>query len=258
MTGSKPKAAARTCACGATIWTAPPPAWPRPPSPSGRPTSSATCTNRSRQRSQLPTDQDDRNNAFKSGSWTDFGDGRRYILHNTLLQATAAGSQFPLGAGGGISAAGSTEPLTNTVSRNNILHIWKSQCAGGNIAERPAEHRERAVTRLFEIPGRNGNARPRFFDSICSAADRGFDSEDSIDGGREIRSDRAGGVDDRCEFGRRLLPSPRFVLLAQVFEMARRCQFCSLSPCSARSISPRAVRVSYQLNGLSNEKKPLP
>src|SRR5438105_472202 len=82
--------------------------------------------NRSRERALVPTDQDDRNNFAKSGSWSGYGDGRRYVFHNTILQATAAGAQFTLGAGGGIMASGSSEPLTNTVSRNNILHIWKS------------------------------------------------------------------------------------------------------------------------------------
>jgi hypothetical protein len=86
--------------------------------------------NRLRQDYLKTTDQDDRNNAFKSGSWTaccGYGDGRRYIFHNTALQAVATdGSQYTLGAGGGISASGSTEPLTNTVSRNNVLPIWKT------------------------------------------------------------------------------------------------------------------------------------
>jgi hypothetical protein len=82
--------------------------------------------NRSRQLSQVAPDSDDRNNFAKSGSWKKYGDGRRYVLHNTLLQADNVGGAYPLGAGGGIQAAGSNEPLTNTVSRNNILHIWKS------------------------------------------------------------------------------------------------------------------------------------
>jgi hypothetical protein len=82
--------------------------------------------NHSRQLVLPAPDLDERNNAFKSGSWSGYGDGRRYVFHNTVLQPTASGSQYPLGAGGGISASGSDEPLTNTVSRNNILHIWKS------------------------------------------------------------------------------------------------------------------------------------
>jgi hypothetical protein len=56
-----------------------------------------------------------------------------------MLQATQAGLQYPLGAGGGIIAAGTTSPLTNTMSRNNILQVWKSgndsirtQGGGGN------------------------------------------------------------------------------------------------------------------------------
>jgi len=82
--------------------------------------------NRSRMKSQLGLDSDERNNFAKSGSWSGYGDGRRYVFHNTLLQATQSGLTYPLGAGGGIAASGSSEPLTNTVSRNNILHIWKS------------------------------------------------------------------------------------------------------------------------------------
>ena len=82
--------------------------------------------NRSQKMALQSTDTADRVSAFKSGSTSSFGDGRRYVFHNTLLQATLPGLTYPLGAGGGISAAGSTQPLTNTVSRNNILHVWKS------------------------------------------------------------------------------------------------------------------------------------
>ena len=48
------------------------------------------------------------------------------MFHNTLLQADNVGGQYPLGAGGGIAGTGTSTPLTNTVSRNNILHIWKT------------------------------------------------------------------------------------------------------------------------------------
>ena len=82
--------------------------------------------NRSRFNSQVGLDSDNRSTGFKSGSWSGYGNGRRYVFHNTLLQATQSGLTYPLGAGGGIAASGSSEPLTNTVSRNNILHIWKS------------------------------------------------------------------------------------------------------------------------------------
>src|SRR5690349_14233761 len=82
--------------------------------------------NRSRTLSQVSLDQDDRNEFSKSGIIGSYGNGRRYVLHNTLLQATDPSAQYTLGAGGGITAAGSDAPLTNTVSRNNILHIFKT------------------------------------------------------------------------------------------------------------------------------------
>ena len=83
--------------------------------------------NRSRQLVNVPLDQDDRNNFAKSGTWPKYGDGRRYVLHNTLLQADPlAPNLYPQGAGGGAMGSGSSEPMTNTVTRNNILHIWKA------------------------------------------------------------------------------------------------------------------------------------
>jgi hypothetical protein len=81
--------------------------------------------NRSRQLSEVPPDSDDRNSFAKSGSTKKLGDGRRYVLHNTLLQRDDAGTAYPLGAGGGVAGTGS-EALTNTVTRNNILHVWKA------------------------------------------------------------------------------------------------------------------------------------
>jgi len=96
--------------------------------------------NRSRAWSTRPLDSDDRNNAYKSGEAGGFGGGRRYMLHNTLLQATQSGVTKGLGMGGGL--AGNTgQPLTNTVSRNNIFHVWTpgaysvySAGGGGNDA----------------------------------------------------------------------------------------------------------------------------
>jgi hypothetical protein len=82
--------------------------------------------NRSRTRALRALDEDDRNGFAKSGSWPKYGNGRRYVFHNTVLQPRVAQAQFPLGAGAGISAAGPNQPLTNTVSRNNILQVWKS------------------------------------------------------------------------------------------------------------------------------------
>jgi hypothetical protein len=70
-------------------------------------------------------DSDDRNNAYKSGQKAGYGGGRRYFLHNTLLQATASGATRGLGMGGGV-AGNTNEPLVNAVTRNNILHVWTS------------------------------------------------------------------------------------------------------------------------------------
>jgi hypothetical protein len=82
--------------------------------------------NRSRHLSEVPPDSDDRTEFAKSGTDKKYGNGRRYVFHNTLLQADNVGGSYPLGAGGGIAGTGTSDPLTNTVSRNNILHIWKS------------------------------------------------------------------------------------------------------------------------------------
>jgi hypothetical protein len=95
--------------------------------------------NRSRMKALKALDSDDRSNFAKSGTQSGYGDGRRYLFHNTTLQATQSGLQYPLGVGGGIIAAGTSSPTTNTMSRNNILHVWKSgwdsirtQGGGGN------------------------------------------------------------------------------------------------------------------------------
>jgi hypothetical protein len=71
------------------------------------------------------TDSDDRGPFFKSGTDTSVGNGRRYVFHNTSLQAPNPNGTLPLGAGAGLEGTG-TNPLTNTVSRNNIYWIWKS------------------------------------------------------------------------------------------------------------------------------------
>jgi hypothetical protein len=83
--------------------------------------------NRSRLLSRRAPDEDfDAGRAFaKSGSVWSFGGGRRYVFHNTLLQAPPpAGSIYESGAG---FALGGTAilPLVNTVSRNNIYQIRK-------------------------------------------------------------------------------------------------------------------------------------
>jgi hypothetical protein len=80
--------------------------------------------NRSRHFSHVAPDSDQRNVFSKSGS-TSLGGGRRYVLHNTLLQASEPGTIYGLGAGHAIGGTGSTQPITNTVSRNNIFQVWK-------------------------------------------------------------------------------------------------------------------------------------
>ena len=82
--------------------------------------------NRSQKDYAKSADQDDRGEFFKSGSQdSTIGGGRRYVFHNTSLQPTQSGLTYPIGAGGGLSYTGS-DVLTNTVSRNNIYNIWKS------------------------------------------------------------------------------------------------------------------------------------
>ena len=83
--------------------------------------------NRSRQLSQnAPDDDQQLGRAFaKSGSTSSFGGGARYVFHNTLLQAPPLpGTLYPQGAGIGLKG-NANQPLTNTVSRNNVYHIWK-------------------------------------------------------------------------------------------------------------------------------------
>ena len=83
--------------------------------------------NRSRRLSTVSTDQDSGSTFSKSGDSGGFGGGRRYVFHNTLLQATASGMTWPLGPHTGITGPG--VPMTNTMSRNNILQIKKTNWA---------------------------------------------------------------------------------------------------------------------------------
>jgi hypothetical protein len=70
-------------------------------------------------------DQDDRQPFFKSGGTMELGHGRRYILHNTMLQARQSGLSYGLGGGFGLGGTGSAQLIENTWSRNNIYHQWK-------------------------------------------------------------------------------------------------------------------------------------
>ena len=84
--------------------------------------------NHSRMLSRKSLDEDSRNVFFKSGNkGSDWGGGRRYVFHNTMLQAPPTnGTQYSLGGGGGLAGPNSSDKLVNTVSRNNIFHIWKT------------------------------------------------------------------------------------------------------------------------------------
>ena len=73
---------------------------------------------RSRKMSERVPEADDRGPFAKAGRTDEWGGGRRYFFHNTSLGG-------PQGAGQGISG-NSGQPLTNSVSRNNLWLIWKS------------------------------------------------------------------------------------------------------------------------------------
>ena len=89
--------------------------------------------NRSRKLSGTSVDSDDRGPFFKAGTLSSYGNGRRYVFHNTSLQAPNPSGTYSLGAGIGIS--GNTgQPLTNTVIRNNVFHLWNR--GGASIDER--------------------------------------------------------------------------------------------------------------------------
>ena len=78
---------------------------------------------------KVTCDGDDRQPFFKSGSDASFGDGRRYIFHNTMLQPTQSGCSYGLGGGAGIGGTGSAQLINNTFSMNNIYHLWKPNSA---------------------------------------------------------------------------------------------------------------------------------
>ena len=82
----------------------------------------------SRMKSERPPDQDDRGPFAKAGSTPEWGNGRRYVFHNTVRQP-----EGKLGAGAGISG-NSKQPLTNTVSRNNVFLVWRGHWPAINEA----------------------------------------------------------------------------------------------------------------------------
>ena len=80
--------------------------------------------NRARKNYSVALDSDDRLQAFKSGTFSGSG-GRRHLFHNSVMQLVDPSFTRRLGHGGGV--AGNTgQPVTNTVSRNNIYHNWTS------------------------------------------------------------------------------------------------------------------------------------
>jgi hypothetical protein len=81
--------------------------------------------NRARSLGKVGPDADDRQPMFKAGSHPDFRDGRRYIYHNTMLQARDGTSEFPLGGAMGVAGASAGQRVRNTVTRNNIWHTWR-------------------------------------------------------------------------------------------------------------------------------------
>ena len=81
--------------------------------------------NRARSLGKVSPDGDDRQTMFKAGSHPDFADGRRYIYHNTMLQANEEKLWFTLGGSSGVAGTGPTQRLHNTVTRNNIWHTWR-------------------------------------------------------------------------------------------------------------------------------------
>ncbi len=79
---------------------------------------------RSRQMSERKPDDDDRNTFAKSGTGDGFGNGRRYVFHNTVMQPPPyPGGKLTSGADSGIYGP---QSLTYTVSRNNVFHTWKN------------------------------------------------------------------------------------------------------------------------------------
>jgi hypothetical protein len=85
--------------------------------------------NRNRFYEKTACDADERQPFFKSGSSSSFANGRRYLLHNTMLQANAAGCSYGLGGGAGVGGTGDTQLVHNTISMNNIYHLWKPNSA---------------------------------------------------------------------------------------------------------------------------------
>jgi hypothetical protein len=74
------------------------------------------------------TDSDPRGRFLKGGSGNEWGGGRVYVYHNTIVQRSpAAGSSHTLGVRTGITTKASGGKAYGIVSRNNILHVISSR-----------------------------------------------------------------------------------------------------------------------------------
>jgi len=88
--------------------------------------------NRNFYQEALAPDSSERQEYAKAGIYGSAGNGRRYIFHNTTLQATATdyayptnpAHTYPLGTAQGIARV-SSGLIENTVSRNNIWHGYR-------------------------------------------------------------------------------------------------------------------------------------
>jgi hypothetical protein len=80
----------------------------------------------------------------KSGQKNGYGEGRRYFFHNTILQPSG-------GASAGIKG-NTNEPLTNSISRNNIWHMRSSNGMAIGMIGGSANN--------FDYDLSNGNMRP--------------------------------------------------------------------------------------------------
>jgi Bacterial Ig-like domain (group 3) len=129
--------------------------------------------NRNKFYEKVACDGDDRQPFFKSGSDSSLGDGRRYIFHNTMLQAQQSGCSYGLGGGAGIGGTGSAQLINNTFSMNNIYHLWKPNSAFYQVG----------VGNLFQNDMFNGSAGASEINGINAtpsyAAGNGWSSESS-------------------------------------------------------------------------------
>lgn len=117
-------------------------------------------------------DRDDRGQFFKSGRTNSYGDGRRYIFHNTAIQRDNDSGSRGLGVGTGIS--GNTgQVMSNTRIMNNIWHVWRytaasiyyhestrnnkttDDCGNGNLSGLPQG--DGVGWEKFNWPGSGGN-----------------------------------------------------------------------------------------------------